>query len=86
MASWHVSVGLALILPLGNQGRACLRDDAVSGPLAQFLSCQLFLLGASEGLLLWLGQPDRGRIEEESKRVEMACGGNPCLRRGLGKR
>lgn len=69
---WHHSSSII-------SGWWCLRGSALSNSVASWFSSGL------RGLLLWFGQSDRGGIEEVGSKVEMTCGRNPWLRRGLGQ-
>ena len=67
MASWHAPANLAWIPTVGIMAAAGLWVDSASGTLAwasQRLASPLWL---SEGLLLQLGQTDKGKIGSETK-------------------
>lgn len=79
MASWHVWLVLPSTPTQELWQQYDFRGSGFSTSTASQSSSSLC------GFLAWLGQPDREKIEEESRQVEVDWGGNPCVRKGLGK-
>lgn len=86
MASWHVLLVLPSFPSQEPWQQREFRMMVSQGLWLRHLSCQLVLLGALRGFCSGLvGQLDWGKIEEESRKMEVADGGHPCLRKGLGQ-